>query len=68
MIKHLFSSNLQNGFGLAKGPQSYAMNYYEDPIFFCSVLAVFLNVQFFFCTAQGPDEKRAKQCCTALRF
>ena len=48
MIKHLFSSNLQNGFGLAKGPQSYAMNYYEDPIFFCSVLAVFLNVQFFF--------------------
>ena len=28
MIKHLFSSNLQNGFGLAKGPQSYAMNYY----------------------------------------
>lgn len=60
MIKHLFSSNLQNGFGLAKGPQSYAMNYYEDPIFFCSVLAVFLSVQFLFVLRKTQMNKRAK--------
>lgn len=60
MVKHLFSSNLQNGFGLAKGPQSYAMNYYEDPIFFCSVLAVFLNVQFLFVLHKAQMKKRAK--------
>lgn len=60
MIKHLFSSNLQNGFGLAKGPQSYAMNYYEDPIFFCSVLAVFLSVQFLFVLRKAQMKKRAK--------
>ena len=60
MIKHLFSSNLQNGFGLAKGPQSYAMNYYEDPICFCSVLAVFLSVQFLFVLRKAQMKKRAK--------
>lgn len=60
MVKHLFSSNLQNGFGLAKGPQSYAMNYYEDPIFFCSVLAVFLSVQFLFVLRKTQMKKRAK--------
>ena len=46
MLKRMFSSNLQNGYGLAKGPQQYVMNYYEDPVLFCSTLAVFLNVQF----------------------
>lgn len=60
MIKHLFSSNLQNGFGLAKGPQQYVMNYYEDPVLFCSVLAVFLNVQFLVVLRKAEMTRRAK--------
>lgn len=61
MLKRMFSSNLQNGFGLAKGPQDYVMNYYEDPVLFCSALAVFFNVQFLVILRKADMKKRAKR-------
>ena len=61
MLKRMFSSNLQNGYGLAKGPQQYVMNYYEDPVLFCSTLAVFLNVQFLAALRKADMTKRAKR-------
>lgn len=61
MLKRMFSSNLQNGYGLAKGPQQYVMNYYEDPVLFCSTLAVFLNVQFLAVLRKAGMTKRAKR-------
>ena len=61
MLKRMFSSNLQNGYGLAKGPQQYALNYYEDPVLFCSTLAVFLNVQFLAVLRKADMTKRAKR-------
>lgn len=61
MLKRMFSSNLQNGYGLAKGPQQYVMNYYEDPVLFCSTLAVFLNVQFLAVLRKADMTKRAKR-------
>lgn len=61
MLKRMFSSNLQNGYGLAKGPQQYVMNYYEDPVLFCSTLAVFLNVQFLAVLRKTDMTKRAKR-------
>ena len=61
MLKRMFSSNLQNGYGLAKGPQQYVMNYYEDPVLFCSTLAVFLNVQFLAVFRKADMTKRAKR-------
>ena len=61
MLKRMFSSNLQNGYGLAKGPQQYVMNYYEDPVLFCSTLAVFLNVQFLAVLRKADMPKRAKR-------
>lgn len=61
MLKRMFSSNLQNGYGLAKGPQQYVMNYYEDPVLFCSMLAVFLNVQFLAVLRKADMTKRAKR-------
>ena len=60
LLKRLFSCNLQNGYGLAKGPQDYVMNYYEDPLLFCSALAVFLNVQFLVVLRRAEMPKRAK--------
>ena len=57
----MFSSNLQNGYGLAKGPQQYIMNYYEDPVMFCSTLTVFLNVQFLAVLRKADIKKRAKR-------
>ena len=61
MLKRMFSSNLQNGYGLAKGPQQYVMNYYEDSVLFCSTLAVFLNVQFLAVLRKADMTKRAKR-------
>lgn len=61
MLKRMFSSNLQNGYGLAKGPRQYVMNYYEDPVLFCSTLAVFLNVQFLAVLRKADMTKRAKR-------
>ena len=61
MLKRMFSSNLQNGYGLAKGPQQYVMNYYEDPVLFCSTLAVFLNVQFLAVLHKTEMARRAKR-------
>lgn len=61
MLKRMFSSNLQNGYGLAKGPQQYVMNYYEDPVLFCSTLAVFLNVQFLAVLRKADMTKRVKR-------
>lgn len=61
MLKRMFSSNLQNGYGLAKGPQQYVMNYYEDPALFCSTLAVFLNVQFLAVLHRAEMTKRARR-------
>ena len=61
LLKRMFSSNLQNGYGLAKGPQQYIMNYYEDPVMFCSTLAVFLNVQFLAVLRKSDMKKRAKR-------
>lgn len=60
MAKHLFSSNLQNGYGMAKGPQKYLMNYYEDPVLFCSALAVFLDVQFLVVLRKTEMTRRKK--------
>lgn len=60
LVKHLFSSNLQNGFGMAKGPQQYVMNYYEDPVLFCSGLAVFLDIQFLLVLRKAEMTRRAK--------
>ena len=61
LLKRMFSSNLQNGYGLAKGPQQYIMNYYEDPVMFCSTLTVFLNVQFLAVLRKADIKKRAKR-------
>ena len=61
LLKRIFSDNLQNGYGLAKGPQQYVMNYYEDPVLFCSTLAVFLNVQFLVILRKADMTKRAKR-------
>ena len=61
MLKRMFSSNLQNGYGLAKGPQQSVMKYYEDPVLFCSTLAVFLNVQFLAVLRKADMTKRAKR-------
>lgn len=60
VLKRMFSSNLQNGFGMAKGPQAYAMNFYEDPVLYCSVLAVFFNVQFLVLLRRSAMTKRKK--------
>lgn len=60
LLKRMFSVNLQNGFGLAKGPQHYAMNYYEDPVLFCSALTVFLEVQFLLVLRKAKLPKRSK--------
>lgn len=60
LIKRMFSSNLQNGFGLARGPQDYVMNYYEDPVLYCSALAVFLNIQFLVILRKSEMKKRSK--------
>lgn len=61
LLKRMFSTSLQNGFGLAKGPQDYVMNYYEDPLLFCSALAVFLNVQFLAVLQKAEMSKRKKR-------
>ena len=61
LLKRMFSSNLQNGYGLAKGPQKYALNYYEDPVLFCSAFAVFMNVQFLIILHRTEMKKRAKR-------
>lgn len=62
VLKRMFSSNLQNGYGMAaKAPQSYVMNYYEDPVLFCSALAVFMNLQFLFVLHRTEMKKRAKR-------
>lgn len=61
MLKRMFSNNLQNGYGLAKGPQQYVMNYYEDPVLFCSTLAVFLNVQFLAVLRKAEMTNRVKR-------
>lgn len=61
LLKRMFSCNLQNGYGLAKGPQDYVMNYYEDPLLFCSALAVFLNVQFLVVLRKAEMPKQAKR-------
>lgn len=61
LLKRMFSSNLQNGYGLTKGPQRYALNYYEDPVLFCSVLAVFLNIQFLVILYRTQISKRTKR-------
>lgn len=61
LLKRLFSSNLQNGYGLTKGPQKYALNYYEDPVLFCSVLSVFLSVQFLLLLYRTEMEKKTKR-------
>ena len=61
LLKRIFSDNLQNGYGLAKGSQQYVMNYYEDPVLFCSTLAVFLNVQFLVILRKADMTKRAKR-------
>ena len=66
LLKRMFSDNLQNGYGLAKGPQQYVMNYYEDPVLFCSTLAVFLNVQFLVILRKADMTKRAKRVLYGL--
>ena len=66
LLKRMFSSNLQNGYGLAKGPQKYAMNYYEDPVVFCSAFAVFMNVQFLVILHRTEITKRAKRVLSVV--
>ena len=66
LLKRMFSSNLQNGYGLAKGPQKYAMNYYEDPVLFCSAFAVFMNVQFLVILHRTEITKRAKRVLSVV--
>lgn len=61
LLKRMFSSNLQNGYGLAKGPQDYVMNYYEDPVLFCSALTVFLDVQFLIVLRKAEMAARKKR-------
>ena len=66
LLKRMFSSNLQNGYGLAKGLQKYAMNYYEDPVLFCSAFAVFMNVQFLVILHRTEITKRAKRVLSVV--
>ncbi|MBU5481070.1 YfhO family protein [Blautia sp. MSJ-19] len=61
LFKRIFSSNLQNGYGMAKATQHYMRNYYEDPVMFCSALSVFMDVQFLAVLWKSDMQKRAKR-------
>ena len=60
LITRLFSSNFQNLQELGDEKFHGYLNYYEDPVVFCSVLAVFLTVQFLILFRKN-ENKRIKK-------
>lgn len=60
LCMRLFSTNLQNYMPLGGWPYAGFWNYYEDPVIFCSSLAVFLNVQFVVNFWRSKESKRKK--------
>ena len=60
VLMRLFSSNLQMTFAKKDEWFEAYFNYYEDPIFFCSTLAVLLNVAFLFVFWKSGAAKRTK--------
>ena len=55
-----FSTNLENLQTLGDGKYEGYVNYYEDPVLFCSTLAVFFAVQFLFVLWRSQEKKRVK--------
>lgn len=55
-----FSTNLENLQTLGDGKYEGMANYYEDPVLFCSTLAVFFAVQFLFVLWRSQEKKRVK--------
>lgn len=56
----LFSSNLQNLWTLNHSEYEGTLNYYEDPVLFCSTLAVILGIQFLCIFWRSDEKKRIK--------
>lgn len=56
----IFSSNLQNLQTLEGSEYEGMWNYYEDPVLFCSTLAVIFGVQFLFIFWKSNEKKRVK--------
>lgn len=56
----LFSSNLQNLWTLNHSEYKGTLNYYEDPVLFCSTLAVILGVQFLCIFWRSKEKQRVK--------
>lgn len=55
-----FSTNLENLQTLGDGKYEGLVNYYEDPVLFCSTLAVLAAVQFVFVLWRSQEKKRVK--------
>lgn len=55
-----FSTNLENLQTLGDGKYEGLVNYYEDPVLFCSTLAVLFAVQFLFVLWRSQEKKRVK--------
>lgn len=60
VLMRLFSSNLQMTFAKKDEWFEAYFNYYEDPIFFCSTLAVLFNAAFLFVFWKSGVTKRVK--------
>ena len=60
-FERLFSSNLANVSDLGDSIRYLGLiNYYEDPVLFCSGLTVILDMQFLFCLPRFAMTKREK--------
>lgn len=70
LLTRIFSTNLQNLQTLGDSKYEGYLNYYEDPILFCSVLSVIFLVQFVLIFWRSNEKKRVKRAvygaCTLL--
>ncbi len=57
-----FSSNLQNLQELGQTKYEGYKNYYEDPVLFCSTLAVIFLIQFLIVYRKKEEDKKARIC------
>lgn len=60
LMMRVFSSNIQTTMALKDEHFEVLWNYYEDPIFFCSTLAVLLNLIFLAVFWKSGETKRTK--------
>lgn len=60
LLMRMFSSNIQTTMALKDGNFEVLWNYYEDPIVFCSTLAVLLNILFLAVFWKSQETKRTK--------